>query len=65
MQSPDWSSTAVFINWDDSDGWYDHVFSGVHNPSTSQADNLTNTTLSGPTSGMCDSANPIAAPARQ
>jgi len=58
MQSPDWSSTAVFINWDDSDGWYDHVFSGVHNPSTSQADNLTNTTLSGPTSGMCDSANP-------
>ena len=41
MQSPDWSSTAVIINWDDSDGWYDHVFSGVHNPSTSQADNLT------------------------
>ena len=58
MQSPDWSSTAVFINWDDSDGWYDHAFSGVHNPSTSQADNLTNTTFSGPTSGMCDSKNP-------
>jgi phospholipase C len=58
MKSPDWSSTAVIVNYDDSDGWYDHVFSSVHNPSTSQADNLTNTTFSGPTSGMCDSANP-------
>ena len=47
MQSPDWKSTAVFINWDDSDGWYDHVYSGVTNPSLSQADNLTNTTFSG------------------
>jgi phospholipase C len=62
MQSGDWGSTAVFINWDDSDGWYDHVFSGVHNPSTSQADNLTNTTFSGPTSGICDSANPSRQP---
>jgi phospholipase C len=48
----------VIINYDDSDGWYDHVYSGVHNPSTSVADNLTNTTFSGATSGMCDSANP-------
>ncbi len=24
-QTPEWSSTAVIINWDDSDGWYDHV----------------------------------------
>lgn len=24
-KSPDWSSTAVIINYDDSDGWYDHV----------------------------------------
>jgi phospholipase C len=31
--TPDWSSTAVVISYDDSDGWYDHVFSGVHNPS--------------------------------
>jgi phospholipase C len=31
--TPDWSSTAVIIAYDDSDGWYDHVFSGVHNPS--------------------------------
>jgi phospholipase C len=32
-QSPDWSSTAVVISYDDSDGWYDHAFSGVHNAS--------------------------------
>jgi phospholipase C len=32
-QTPDWSSTAVIIAYDDSDGWYDHAFSGVHNPS--------------------------------
>ena len=23
-QSPDWSSTAIVIAYDDSDGWYDH-----------------------------------------
>ena len=32
-QTPDWSSTAVVIAYDDSDGYYDHVFSGVRNPS--------------------------------
>ncbi len=32
-QTPDWSSTAVIITYDDSDGFYDHAFSGVHNPS--------------------------------
>jgi phospholipase C len=52
-QSPDWSSTAVIINYDDSDGWYDHVYSGVTNPSLSPADNLTPTNASGPTSGQC------------
>jgi phospholipase C len=35
--TPDWSSTAVVISYDDSDGWYDHVFSGVHNPSNTTA----------------------------
>jgi phospholipase C len=42
-KTPDWSSTAVIINYDDSDGWYDHVYSGVTNGSLSAADNLTNT----------------------
>jgi phospholipase C len=53
MSSPDWHNTAIVINYDDSDGWYDHAFSGVSNPSLSPADNLTNTTLSGATSGQC------------
>lgn len=26
---PEWSSTAVIINYDDSDGWYDHVMPPV------------------------------------
>jgi len=33
MRLPTWSSTAVIINWDDSDGWYDHVIAPVVNPS--------------------------------
>lgn len=49
MASPDWSSTAVVIAYDDSDGWYDHVYSGVTNPSASVADALTGT-------GQCGSA---------
>jgi phospholipase C len=57
-QTPDWSSTAVIVNYDDSDGWYDHAYSGVTNPSLSGADNLTHTTLGAikagnPTSGQC------------
>ena len=53
QRSPDWRNTVVIVNYDDSDGWYDHVFSGVQNPSASPADNLTSTTFSGPTSGLC------------
>lgn len=25
QRSPEWRETAVIINWDDTDGWYDHV----------------------------------------
>ena len=25
MRSPDWSSTAIFLAWDDWGGFYDHV----------------------------------------
>jgi phospholipase C len=38
---PTWKSTAIVIAYDDSDGWYDHAFSGVHNPSVTVADALT------------------------
>lgn len=33
-QSPEWSSTAIVINYDDSDGWYDHVAPTILNGST-------------------------------
>jgi phospholipase C len=67
MKSPDWSSTVVFVNYDDSDGWYDHVYSGVTNPSLSGADNLTNTklgkiTAANPTSGQCGPSPQTSAP---
>jgi phospholipase C len=55
-QSPDWSSTAVIVNYDDSDGWYDHVPGPILNPSHSVADNLTNTVFDvadDGTSGLC------------
>ena len=53
-KTPDWSSTAVVIAYDDSDGWYDHAFSGITNPSQSVADALT-----GP--GACGNGKPLAA----
>jgi phospholipase C len=40
-QLPTWSSTAVILAYDDSDGYYDHVYSGVTNPSQTTADALT------------------------
>jgi phospholipase C len=39
QQSPEWSSTAVVLAYDDSDGWYDHV-QHVINPSHSAQDAL-------------------------
>jgi phospholipase C len=39
MRTPDWQNTVVIVNYDDSDGWYDHVYSGVTSPSLSPADN--------------------------
>jgi phospholipase C len=35
-----WSDTAIMIAWDDSDGWYDHVFAPVVNPSSTSLDYL-------------------------
>ncbi|MDX6472281.1 MAG: phospholipase [Gaiellaceae bacterium] len=45
-KSKDWSSTAVVIAYDDSDGWYDHVLAPVVNQSqgVSGNDALTGTT---------------------
>ena len=46
---PEWSSTAVVIAWDDSDGWYDHQMGTIINDSQSLADALT-------APGMCGAA---------
>ena len=40
MQSPFWSTTAIIIAYDDSDGWYDHVMGPIVNQSSSADDNL-------------------------
>jgi phospholipase C len=53
QQTPAWKSTAVIIAYDDSDGWYDHAYSGVRNPSQTVADALT-----GP--GLCGTGTPLA-----
>jgi phospholipase C len=41
--SPDWSSTAIVIAYDDSDGWYDHVMGPIVRHSESNSDALTGT----------------------
>jgi phospholipase C len=43
---PTWSSTAVIITYDDSDGWFDHQMGPIVNQSASQVDALNAT-------GMC------------
>ena len=52
-----WNSTAVIINYDDSDGWYDHQMGPIVNQSTTASDMLsgngqcgtgTDTALAGP-----------------
>jgi len=38
---PQWKDIAVIINWDDSDGWYDHAMPPIVNQSSTSADALT------------------------
>ncbi len=38
QQLPEWSSTAVIVAWDDSDGWYDHVMPPILNHSSTPLD---------------------------
>ena len=40
-RTADWANTAVVVTYDDSDGWYDHAYSGVTNPSQGVAEALT------------------------
>ena len=47
MQSPFWSTTAIIIAYDDSDGWYDHVMGPIVNQSATADDNLNGAGLCG------------------
>ncbi len=42
MSLPTWSSTAIIIDWDDSDGWYDSVMPPIVNPSSDPNNDLLN-----------------------
>jgi phospholipase C len=42
MQSPDWPTMAIFITYDDSDGWYDHVMPPIVNESNDTLDHICN-----------------------
>ncbi len=44
----EWSSTAVVVSYDDSDGWYDHQAPSIVNPSSTASDELNG-------SGICNS----------
>lgn len=44
---PSWKSTAVVINWDDSDGWYDHQLGPIVRQSQTSLDALTGAGLCG------------------
>jgi phospholipase C len=52
QKSAQWSSTAVVIAYDDSDGWYDHVMPPLVSPSQTTAD-----ALSG--AGVCGKAGKV------
>ncbi len=40
QQSPEWEHTVIFIAYDDSDGWYDHVMGPTRNGSAATMDAL-------------------------
>jgi phospholipase C len=45
--SPFWSTTAVIIDYDDSDGWYDHQMAPIVNASFSASDSVSGTNACG------------------
>jgi phospholipase C len=58
QRQPSWSSTAVVILYDDSDGWYDHQMSPIVNQSTGPADALTGPGLCGTATNALPGFNP-------
>ena len=58
MKSKFWSSTAIIISYDDSDGWYDHQMSPIVNPSAvASADTKNSDQLNG--AGKCGNGTPL------
>jgi phospholipase C len=55
---PTWSSTAVVIMYDDSDGWYDHQIAPIVNTSTGPADALTGPGACGTAATALPGVNP-------
>ncbi|GLG02280.1 hypothetical protein Alches_23210 [Alicyclobacillus hesperidum subsp. aegles] len=56
---PTWKSTAIFITYDDSDGWYDHVMPPIVNQSDDPSEDALDGTNSGtnpPAGGYQDRA---------
>jgi phospholipase C len=51
QQLPEWSSTVVILAYDDSGGWYDHVFKSPVNGSNDAADVLDGARQCGPAPG--------------
>ena len=47
QQQPDWDSTAIIVDYDDSDGWYDHASAPITQPSFSSQDALNGAGLCG------------------
>jgi phospholipase C len=52
QRRPEWKNTAVFLTWDDSDGWYDHLMGPIVNGSVSPIDALDG-------EGVCGAGKPI------
>ena len=59
---PSWSSTAVIIMYDDSDGWYDHQMGPILNTSTGPDDALTGPNACGTAATSLPGYNPTANP---
>ena len=55
---PTWSSTAVVIMYDDSDGWYDHQIGPIVNQSTGPSDALTGPGACGTATSSLPGLNP-------
>jgi phospholipase C len=65
QKSPFWRDTAVVINYDDSDGWYDHQIGPIINQSVTAADELTGEGACGTGEGALPGVNPSTTPHAQ